>query len=103
WDNASWHESGIVRRWLRAHNRQVKQTGRGVRLIACFLPVKSPWLNPIEPKWLHGKRRGAQPARRLAAGELEARAGATYGCPHYPPLIQQAPKQVAKPKSKKAA
>ena len=102
WDNASWHESGIVRRWLRAHTRQVKQTGRGVRLIACFLPVKSPWLNPIEPKWLHGKRRVAEPARLLAAGELEDRVCATYGCPHYPHLIQPAPRK-AKAKSKKVA
>src|SRR5918911_5193082 len=27
WDNASWHDSQIVRAWLRQHNRQVKQTG----------------------------------------------------------------------------
>jgi transposase len=103
WDNASWHESQIVRRWLRGHNRQVKRTGRGVRLVVCFLPVKSPWLNPIEPKWLHGKRRVAEPDRLLAAGELEDRVCAAYGCPHYPHLIQPAPKQEAKPKSKKAA
>jgi hypothetical protein len=50
WDNASWHTSQLVRTWLRAHNRRVKQTGRGVRIIACRLPSKSPWLNPIEPK-----------------------------------------------------
>jgi len=35
WDNASWHDSGIVRAWLHQHNRQVKQSGQGVRLIAC--------------------------------------------------------------------
>jgi transposase len=48
WDNASWHDSQIVRTWLRQHNRQVKQTGQGVRLISALLPSKSPWLNPIE-------------------------------------------------------
>src|SRR5207248_1166081 len=32
WDNASWHDSQIVRAWLRQHNRRVKQTGQGVRL-----------------------------------------------------------------------
>jgi hypothetical protein len=49
WDNASWHVSKRVRAWIHAHNRQVKQSGQGVRILPCFLPVKSPWLNPIEP------------------------------------------------------
>ena len=49
WDNASWHVSHEVRTWIRAHNRAVKQTGQGVRLVPCLLPIKSPWLNPIEP------------------------------------------------------
>jgi transposase len=102
WDNASWHQSQIVRTWLRAHNRQVKQRGQGVRLIVCGLPVKSPWLNPIEPKWLHGKKRVAEPDRLLSATELADRVCATYGCPHYPHLIQPTPKK-AKAKSKKAA
>ena len=26
-----------------------------MRLIVCYLPTKSPWLNPIEPKWLAGR------------------------------------------------
>jgi hypothetical protein len=103
WDNASWHESQIVRRWLRAHNRQVKQTGQGVRLIVCFLPVKSPWLNPIEPKWLAGKRRVAEPDRLLGAGELADRVCATYGCPHHPHLVAPPSAQPKKATSKKAA
>ncbi len=67
WDNASWHVSKAVRSWIRAHNRQVKQTGRGVRIVACFLPSKSPWLNAIEPKWVHGKRRVVEADRVLSA------------------------------------
>jgi transposase len=102
WDNASWHESQIVRRWLRAHNRQVKQAGQGARLIVCYLPVKSPWLNPIEPKWLAGKKRVAEPDRLLSATELAERVCATYDCPHHPHLIQPPPK-VANAKSKKVA
>jgi hypothetical protein len=31
WDNASWHVSGEVRRWLGRHNREVKESGGGVR------------------------------------------------------------------------
>lgn len=80
WDNAGWHGSKKVRRWLRAHNQRVHREG-GVRLIPCFLPTKSPWLNPIEPKWVHGKRRVVEPARLLTARELEERVCATFGCP----------------------
>jgi hypothetical protein len=29
----------------------------GVRIMSCLLPKKRPWLNLIEPKWMHGKRR----------------------------------------------
>jgi transposase len=87
WDNASWHDSQIVRTWLRQHNRQVKRAGQGVRLISALLPSKSPWLNPIEPKWLHGKRKVMEPDRLLAAAELVERVCAVYGCPHEPHLV----------------
>lgn len=80
WDNAGWHLSKTVREWLRAHNRHVQRAG-GVRIIPCFLPIKSPWLNPIEPKWVHGKRRVAEPARLLTAAELEERVCAAFACP----------------------
>lgn len=55
WDNASWHISREVRAWIDAHNKAVKKSGRGVRIISCLLPTRSPWLNAIEPKWVHGK------------------------------------------------
>lgn len=80
WDNASWHKSQHVRDWLRQHNREVKHTGQGVRIITCLLPSKSPWLNPIEPKWVHGKRAISEPARMLSADELERRVCAYYDC-----------------------
>jgi transposase len=88
WDNASWHESQLVRTWLRQHNRQVKQSGHGVRLVVCYLPPKSPWLNPSEPKGLAGKKRVAEPARLLSAQELEDRICAAFGCARQPHLIQ---------------
>jgi len=103
WDNASWHLSQSVRSWLRAHNRQVKQTGQGVRLLPCFLPIKSPWLNPIEPKWLHSKKRVVEPARLLSAAELAERVCASFACPHHPHLLAP-PKEVPlKIAAKKAA
>jgi transposase len=81
WDNAPWHVSKEVRRWIRAHNRHVKQTGHGVRIIACYLPIKSPWLNPIEPRWIHSKRKIVEPARLLSAQEVEERVCAVFHCP----------------------
>jgi hypothetical protein len=80
WDNASWHTSQRVRTWLRDHNRPVKQLGCGVRILPCRLPSQSPWLNPIEPKWVHGKRAVVEPARVLSAQELADRVCAYYGC-----------------------
>jgi len=43
WDNASWHICTEVREWIASHNREVKKSGaRGVRIIGCLLPKKSP-------------------------------------------------------------
>jgi hypothetical protein len=88
WDNASWHISKEVRRWLGRHNRHVKESGEGVRIVSCLLPKQSPWLNAIEPKWVHGKRKvveldGDDP---LGAYELAERVCRVFDCPHYEPL-----------------
>jgi hypothetical protein len=83
WDNASWHLSREVRRWIGRHNREVKVSGCGVRIVTCLLPKKSPWLNAIEPKWVHGKRRVVEPDGLLDAHELADRVCAAFGCPHY--------------------
>jgi transposase len=80
WDNAAWHGSAAVRTWLRAHNQRAHREG-GVRIVPCALPSKSPWLNPIEPQWVHGKRRVMEPARLLTAREVEERVCAAFGCP----------------------
>jgi hypothetical protein len=80
WDNASWHCSQAVRHWLRQYKHQVKRGTEGVRIIVCHLSSKSPWLNPIEPKWVHGKRAVLEPDRLLSADELAARVYAYYGC-----------------------
>lgn len=80
WDNASWHLNRQVQTWIQEHNRQVKQAGGGVRIVVCALSMKSPWLNPIEPKWVHGKRSVVEPVRLLTAQEVEDRVCAYYGC-----------------------
>jgi DDE superfamily endonuclease len=81
WDNAAWHLSREVRTAIQAHNRAAHRAG-GVKLVPCWLPTRSPWLNPIEPKWRHGKRRVVEPARLLTAEELETRVDAALGADH---------------------
>lgn len=85
WDNAAWHVSRRVRRWIESHNRRVRKKG-GCRIRACYLPIKAPWLNPIEPKWVHGKRAVAEPDRKLTADELRQRVCDYYGCAKHPAL-----------------
>ena len=82
WDNASWHISRMVRNWIGEHNRQVKESGKGVRIVSCPLPSRSPWLNPIEPMWIHGKRRVVEKDRTLSADELAERVCSTFDCVH---------------------
>jgi hypothetical protein len=93
WDNAAWHASQQVRTRIRDHNRRVKEQGRGVRIVACYLPSKSPWLNAIEATRAHGKRRVVEADGLLTGQELADRVCAAYGCPHEPHL--SLPKQVA--------
>jgi hypothetical protein len=83
WDNASWHVSKEVRRWLGSHNRRVKESGEGVRVVSCLLPKQSPWLNAIEPKWVHAKRKVVEPEGLLGAYELAERVCRVFDCPHY--------------------
>jgi hypothetical protein len=71
-----------VRGWIAAHNREVADSGRGVRIVPCLLPTKSPWLNPIEPKWIHSKRKVTEPERLLGAHELAERVCGVFGCTH---------------------
>jgi hypothetical protein len=102
WDNAAWHVSRRVRAWIKGHNRRVRREG-GVRIVACFLPIKSPWLNPIEPKWVHGKRAILEPDRLLGAQEVEVRACGYYGSERYDRLRQTDPPMKVSAMRKKAS
>jgi transposase len=94
WDNASWHVSKQVKTWLREHNQTVLQEActdtPGVCIIPCWLPTKSPWLNSIEPQWVHGKRAIVEPARLLTAQELKQRVCDYFGCEQAECLTQRA-------------
>lgn len=72
WDRASWHKSRQIKQWVRQHNCQTRQDG-GVRLLTCLLPSKSPWLNPMEPIWLHSKRKVVEPDGELSVNVLKDR------------------------------
>jgi hypothetical protein len=93
WDNASWPCSQAVRRGIHQHNQQVKWRAVGVRLVVCRWPSKRPWLNPIAPKWIHGKRAVSDADRLLSAAELEARVYAYYRCGREAHVVM--PKKVA--------
>lgn len=78
----AFHVSKLARTWIREHNSLVKTEGKGVRILPLFLPTKSPWLNPIEPKWVHGKRNVVEPDALLTAKQLAERICAYYRCPY---------------------
>ena len=77
WDNAPWHCSKRIRQWIRIYNQQAKQVDE-VRLLVHWLPIKSPWLNPIEPYWGHAKRRVCEPSGQLSVAELRRRIRAQF-------------------------
>jgi hypothetical protein len=60
--------------------------GKGVRILSFFLPTQSPWLNPIEPKWVHAKKVVVEPDGLLSARQLAERICAHFGCSYEPPL-----------------
>ena len=93
WDNASRHVSKEARRWLGSHNRRVKESGEGIRIVGCLLPKQSPWLNAIEPKWIHGKRKVVEADGLLGAYELADRVCKVFDCPHHEHLT--VPQKVA--------
>ena len=92
-DNASWHRSKAVRAWLREHNqaaRHAQQQGQpAVRIMPCWLPSKRPWLNNIEPKWMHGKKAIVEPERKLTSDEVQERVCGHFGCARLEPLKQK--------------
>ncbi len=84
WDHASWHKSKRLKRWIRSYNQQAKRED-DVRLLTLLLPKKSPWLNPIEPCWIHAKRKVCEPDAELSPDELRRRL-----CAHFHTEFQTA-------------
>jgi hypothetical protein len=79
WDNASWHISKIVQTWIREHHQQVKRTGKGSVSCPFGSPRKAAFINPIAPKWVHGKRAIVEPNGLLSAKQLAERICSHFG------------------------
>ena len=93
WDSPSWHSGRPVSDWLAEHNSRVKH-GRGVQVVLCPLPVKSPWLNNIETRWGPAKRAILEPDRLLTAEEVVARVCEHFGVIPLPYLKSRAAEAV---------
>ena len=59
------------------YNQAAKQTGQP-RLLTFLLPKKSPWLNSIEPRRFHAKRKTCEPDGELSVIELKRRIAAHF-------------------------
>ncbi len=76
WDHGPWHTASSVKRRVRAHNLEVKRRRRageegGVRVLLFYLPIRSPWLMPLEGVFGQTKRAiGAE--QRATMAELQA-------------------------------
>jgi hypothetical protein len=70
WDHGPWHTARGLRAKLDAHNADAKRTG-GVRVRLVFLPVRSPWLMPLEGVFGQTKR-AVGPRQRASLDDLRA-------------------------------
>ena len=50
--------------------------------------MKAPWLNAIEPEWVHGKRAIVEPGHTRTADEVMARVCGYYDCERLVPIAQ---------------
>jgi DDE superfamily endonuclease len=83
WDDASWHASTAVLTWIRERNDQVWRKG-GVEIIHFELPARSPWLNNIEPCYMHAKKAIIELDRKLTKQETVDRVCQHFGCTPLP-------------------
>lgn len=55
WDHGPWHVAASVRAKVAAHNRMARRTG-GMHVALFFLPIRAPWLMPLEGVFGQTKR-----------------------------------------------
>ena len=88
WDNASWHVSKRVRH--RSGAQPAREAGGRLQNPGLWPAGQGAGLNPIEPKWLHGKRAIVEPDRKLTGAEIKQRVHEHYHCEPQEPLTQNA-------------
>ena len=54
-----------------------------------LLPVKSPWLNAIEAKWMHAKKAIVEPTKVLSADEIKHRVYEYFDCEVLPSFVKK--------------
>jgi hypothetical protein len=79
-------EACLTRRSRRARtaHANVDEVGRGVRVIACYLPITRRWHNATEATGAHGKRRVIEADGLLTIHQLADRASDAFGCSREP-------------------
>jgi transposase len=55
WDHAPWHVAASIKRKVAEHNREARAKG-GIHVLLFYLPIKAPWLMPLEPVFGQTKR-----------------------------------------------
>ena len=55
--------------------------------MSCLVPKQTPWLNVIELKWVHSKRKVVESGGLLGSHELTDRVCRVFGCPCYERLF----------------
>jgi len=55
WDHGPWHVAASIAEHIVAHNRTAQRTG-GIHVRLFFLPIRSPWLMPLEGVFGQTKR-----------------------------------------------
>ena len=78
WDNASWHNSQRVRAWIKAHNRQAKQQGRGRKAA----PPSAPAPTPLADIPLHRRLKEQRQQLHDLVGLWAHRTNAPHGSIH---------------------
>lgn len=69
WDNAPWHLAQRLHRMVARYNRHAKRHGR-LRVLLFPLPIKAPWLMPLEAIFGQTKR-AVGPTERESLGVLQ--------------------------------
>jgi hypothetical protein len=78
--------SALTTQFLEWCCERLEARSKRALLLACFLPVRNPWRNTVEPKWAHSKQQTVEPERLVSAQELADHVCHAPTCSHEPHL-----------------